>query len=329
MDLTATLSPAVAGKTIEFYINGESKGSGATLASGVATLNSVALTVGGVPLTVGTYTGTYNTSGVGASFAGDATYEPSTGAADLTVNQKELTVSGITADDKTYDGNTDATIHTGSAALEGVVGSDNVTLNTGAAAGAFAAKNVDTGITVLISGLTLNGAAAGNYFLTAPTASASITARDLTVTATGIEKVYDGTTVATVTLGTDALGGDNVTALYGSASFADANAGNGKAVSVSGISITGSDAGNYNLLSTTDFHRGEHHAESTDHHCQQQQQDLRRHGHLRGDRIYGQRPGGRRQRHQRDSCQRRGCGGRHRGRQPVRHNAQQCGQGRA
>ncbi len=251
VDLTATLSPAVAGKTIEFYINGESKGSGTTLASGVATLNSVALTVGGVPLTVGTYTGTYNTSGVGASFAGDATYEPSTGAANLTVNQKELTVSGITADDKTYDGNTGATIHTGSAAFEGVVGSDNVTLNTGAAAGAFAAKNVDTGITVLISGLTLNGAAAGNYFLTAPTASASITARDLTVTATGIEKVYDGTTVATVTLGTDALGGDNVTALYGSASFADANAGNGKAVSVSGISITGSDAGNYSLLSTT------------------------------------------------------------------------------
>jgi len=91
----------------------------------------------------------------------------------------------------------------------------------------------------------------GNYFLTPPTASASITARDLTVTATGINKVYDGTTAASVTLGTDALGGDNVTALYSSASFADANAGSGKAVSVSGISLTGSDAGNYNLLSTT------------------------------------------------------------------------------
>jgi len=96
VDLTATLSPAVAGKTVDFYINGESKGSAATLASGVATLNGVALTVGGGPLSVGTYTGTYNTSGVGASFAGDATYEPSTSAADLTVNQEELTVSGIT-----------------------------------------------------------------------------------------------------------------------------------------------------------------------------------------------------------------------------------------
>jgi hypothetical protein len=251
VDLTATLSPAVAGKTIDFYINGESKGSAATLASGVATLSGVALTVGGVPLTVGTYTGAYNTSGVGASFAGDVTYEPSTSAADLTVNQKELTVSGITADDKTYDGSTDATIDTSSAALEGVIGGDNVTLNTSAAAGAFASKNVDTGITVTISGLTLNGADAGNYFLTPPTTSASITARDLTATANGINKIYDGTTAATVTLGTDALGSDNVTPLFSSASFADENVGNGKAVSVSGISITGSDAGNYQLLNTT------------------------------------------------------------------------------
>jgi len=68
------------------------------------------------------------------------------------------------------------------------------------------------------------------------------------VTATGIDKVYDGTTAATVNLTTDALGGDVVTASYTSASFADANAGTGKTVSVSGISIGGSDAGNYNLL---------------------------------------------------------------------------------
>ena len=96
-NLTATLSPAVAGKTINFYINGESKGSASTDAFGVATLNGVALTVGGVPLDVGTYTGTYNTSGVGANFAGDTGYGASSDAADLTVNTLAIEV---TADDQ-------------------------------------------------------------------------------------------------------------------------------------------------------------------------------------------------------------------------------------
>ena len=54
-----------------------------------------------------------------------------------------------------------------------------------------------------------------------------------------------------MTLATDAIGGDAVTAAYTSASFADKNVGNGKTVSVSGISISGADAGNYTLLNTT------------------------------------------------------------------------------
>ena len=66
-----------------------------------------------------------------------------------------------------------------------------------------------------------------------------------------MNKSYDGTTSATVTLATDAIGGDVVTAAYTSASFADKNVGNGKPVSVSGISISGADAGNYTLLNTT------------------------------------------------------------------------------
>ncbi|MBN2098664.1 MAG: hypothetical protein JW753_03610, partial [Dehalococcoidia bacterium] len=100
-NLTATLSPAVASETINFYINGESKGSASTDGSGVATLNDVALTVGGIPLDVGTYTGTYNTSGVGANFAGDTGYGASSDAADLAVSPRAIEV---TADDqsKTY-----------------------------------------------------------------------------------------------------------------------------------------------------------------------------------------------------------------------------------
>ena len=45
--------------------------------------------------------------------------------------------------------------------------------------------------------------------------------------------------------------GDALTASYTSASFADKSVGTGKTVSVSGISIAGTDAGNYNLSAMT------------------------------------------------------------------------------
>ena len=86
------------------------------------------------------------------------------------------------------------------------------------------------------------------------TTTANITARSLTVTATGINKVYDGNATATVTLGSTGLvGGDNVTLAYTSATFTAGKAvGNAKAVSVTGISISGgTDAGNYTVANTT------------------------------------------------------------------------------
>ena len=70
------------------------------------------------------------------------------------------------------------------------------------------------------------------------------------VTAVGVNKVYDGTPAASVTFSTDALTGDQVVAA-GAASFADKNVGTGKAVSVTGITISGADAGNYTLFNTT------------------------------------------------------------------------------
>jgi hypothetical protein len=66
-----------------------------------------------------------------------------------------------------------------------------------------------------------------------------------------VNKVYDGTTAATVTLSDNHLGNDVVVDSYASASFADKNVGNGKAVTVSGITLSGADAGNYALQNTT------------------------------------------------------------------------------
>jgi hypothetical protein len=80
--LVATLTygngAAVSGKTITFTLNGNAfAGNTATTnANGVATLSNVSL--------AGINVGTYQT-GVGASFAGDATYAPSSGSNSLTV----------------------------------------------------------------------------------------------------------------------------------------------------------------------------------------------------------------------------------------------------
>jgi hypothetical protein len=106
---------------------------------------------------------------------------------------------------------------------------------------------------VIGSGITLIGATAANYSLSSTTAgaTASITARSLTVTATGANKSYDGTTVAMVALADNRVPGDAFTDGYASASFADKNVGTGKTVSVSGIAISGTDASNYTLTSTT------------------------------------------------------------------------------
>src|SRR5439155_4572721 len=85
---------------------------------------------------------------------------------------------------------------------------------------------------------------------TTTTATADITARTLTVSATGVNKVYDRTTNATVTLSDNRVSGDSLSTSYTSASFADKTVGTAKQVSVSGISLTGTDSGNYSANTT-------------------------------------------------------------------------------
>jgi hypothetical protein len=96
-----------------------------------------------------------------------------------------------------------------------------------------------------------DGNSGGNYAVTAHTASGTITKRDLTVTTTGVNKVYNGNADATVSLSTDKVSGDAVTPAYTNASFNNKNVGINKPVSVTGVSISGADAGNYTLLNTT------------------------------------------------------------------------------
>ena len=72
----------------------------------------------------------------------------------LTVTPATLTVSGITAADKTYDGHATATLlGLPAASLAGVLGKDTVTLNATRAKGTFASTNVGDNIAVSVTGL--------------------------------------------------------------------------------------------------------------------------------------------------------------------------------
>jgi hypothetical protein len=169
-----------------------------------------------------------------------------------TVNKKALTVNGVTAADKIYDGNASATINTSGASLNGVVSGDTVNLVTSGAFGSFANKNVGTGKTVTISGLSLSGSSASNYTLTQPTATANITAKPIVGSFTADNKVYDGNTSATVltrTLGAAVATGDTVSLSGGTATFDNKNVGTGKTVTLTGATLSGVDASNYNLTS--------------------------------------------------------------------------------
>jgi hypothetical protein len=164
------------------------------------------------------------------------------------ITTKSLIITGVTAENKVYDGTNDATLTV--ASLSGVVGSDDVSLTAGT--GTFDDKNVGTGKTVTASGFDITGVDAGNYTLSAqPTGlTADITAKSLDITGvTAGNKVYDGITDATLSAGTlsGVVGSDNVTITAGTGVFADKNVGVAKTVTASGYAIAGADVNNYSL----------------------------------------------------------------------------------
>jgi hypothetical protein len=84
---------------------------------------------------------------------------------NLTINPANLSVTGIAASNKTYNGTTAATL-TGTA-IVAALGGDLVTVG-GTGSGTFADRNVGTGKAVTVTGYTLGGASAGNYTIVQP-----------------------------------------------------------------------------------------------------------------------------------------------------------------
>ena len=145
---------------------------GATASSGLTVTyssdnNDVATVSGNTLIITGVGTAT-----ITASQAGDAAFNPAPDEVQtITVNAKQLTVSGVVANDKIYDGTTLATLDISGGLLGGVVGGDDVTLQQTTAE--FVSPNAGPGIMVTPN-LVLGGADAGNYTLQQPFLTADI-----------------------------------------------------------------------------------------------------------------------------------------------------------
>jgi hypothetical protein len=95
---------------------------------------------------------------------------------------------------------------------------------------------------------------------------------------TANNKIYDGTTAATIATRTlsGVVGSDNVSLTGGSATFANKNVANGKTVTATGLSLSGTAAGNYQLASSTATDHGGYHRSHTNGERYGPEQGLRR-----------------------------------------------------
>jgi filamentous hemagglutinin family protein len=168
------------------------------------------------------------------------------------VGSHQVVTKGLTASatgvSKVYDGTTGMSgVTLGLSTLET---NDVVTVN---GLGAFGSRHVGSNIAYTLSGLGLAGADAGNYHLTGGSSfsgnDGQITARPLLVNFSGVDRVYDGSATATVTTSDTRVSGDVFT-ITRSALFADKNVGQGKAVTVGGVILSGADAANYSVATS-------------------------------------------------------------------------------
>ncbi|HSP41840.1 MAG TPA: YDG domain-containing protein [Luteolibacter sp.] len=192
--------------TVTFRADGAVLGTG-VLSGGTASFTTSTLTVANHSITA-----TYDGSGsFGGSVSSPMTY---------VVTPRAVTVTGVTAGNKIYDGNASAALTGG--AVSGVIGGETATLVPGS--GTFASPNAGTWA-VTASGYSLAGPHAGNYTLAAqPTVpNATITPRPVVLTAT---RTYDRTATAAAGIFniSNNLDDANLT-LGGSVTLADKNAG--------------------------------------------------------------------------------------------------------
>ena len=146
--LTSNNSP-VNNQYIAFYLFGNELGSAKTGPTGVATLQNVSL--------IGYDAGVSND--IGAVFGGDGNLNPSNATAQITINQRPITVTAVTSS-KVYDGTTSSSGTPNLSANALVTGDTANFIQT------FATKDVGTGKTINPSGAVEDGNSGLNYAVT-------------------------------------------------------------------------------------------------------------------------------------------------------------------
>ncbi|WP_298590547.1 YDG domain-containing protein, partial [uncultured Selenomonas sp.] len=209
-----------------------------------------------------------------------------TGAGNYKLNRTNLTSTGTIAQrtlnlalkaganfDKTYDGNANvkqSLAKDGNYTLTNFAAGEGAGLALKDVTGQYSDKNAGTGKAVTFAGLTLDGEGAANYVLSATTLSATgdIAKRALTMEKTAgthFTKVYDGNKNVTQTLQRgvnytlmgavegedDTVVSIDITSAHGAYQTKDAQEGDAmQDVDFTGITLTGTGAGNYTLGST-------------------------------------------------------------------------------
>jgi len=164
-----------------------------------------------------------------------------------------LTMSGVAAQTKVYDGNTNADATQFSATLNNVVTGEESLVTATATGAAYNSKNVATADKVNYTGVALGGTGAANYSI-ADTAqgTGTISRRALTLgTVASQTKTYDGTTAADAgkfrAALTNAIAGDSVAAPATGAAYNSKDVAGANTVNYTGVALGGADAGNYSL----------------------------------------------------------------------------------
>ena len=185
------------------------------------------------------------------------------------ITQKRVTVSGITASNKTYDSGTGATLDTTKVSIDTVFSGDVVSLKN--VVGNFEDKNVGETKKVKLSDLELEGQDAPNYYIEANSSSddaetecyvanvaplneeptANITPASVKVSGVTAEpKTYDATTNVTLVTNNPTFEGkfevDNL-GVEAEGAFKDKHAGDVKEVEIKKFTLTGDDASNYEV----------------------------------------------------------------------------------
>ena len=192
------------------------------------------------------------TTTITASQAGNSSYAPAAPAMqDLTVNPKALIITA-TGPAKVYGtGLTEMTSTTNftTSAMAPGEGISSVHLLPDEA-GLSATVAAGTTYTVTPSQAAgTGGFLAGNYNITYLPFNGTVSKAALTITASGINKVYNNSVNAAVVLTDDRINGDQLTATY-TAVFDNKNVGTGRAINVSAITLSGAASANYTFNTT-------------------------------------------------------------------------------